>query len=148
MVNQFFQRHNSMVLFSSVSLLVLIIDQLTKYVVSILQPQLNLKILLIHYVQNTGAGFGILRDQANILTFISLAVALAMIFMYKHIPKERVPQVLFAVFLGGVVGNLLDRLFRGYVVDFIDLNFWPTFNVADAAISLAAVGLVVYFWKK
>lgn len=148
MVNSFLNKHKWVILFSSVSLLVLIIDQLTKYVILVLQPQLNLNILLIRYVQNTGAGFGILKNQINVLTVISLVVTLAIIFMYKHIPKKRVPQVLFAVFLGGVIGNLGDRLFRGYVVDFIDLNFWPTFNVADAAISLATIGLIVYFWKK
>ena len=46
------------------------------------------------------------------------------------------------------MGNLLDRLFRGSVIDFIDLQFWPVFNVADAAITVAVVGLVIYYWKE
>jgi signal peptidase II len=43
---------------------------------------------------------------------------------------------------------MLDRFFRGFVVDFIDFSVWPAFNLADAAISLSAIGLIIYFWKK
>ena len=57
-------------------------------------------------------------------------------------------QYLFALFLGGVIGNLIDRAFRGYVIDFISFKFWPAFNIADACISIAVIGLIIYFWKK
>ena len=52
------------------------------------------------------------------------------------------------LFLGGVVGNMFDRLIRGRVVDFIDFTYWPAFNVADAALTVSAIGLVIYFWNE
>ena len=64
------------------------------------------------------------------------------------IPKEKITQALFGLFLGGVAGNLIDRILRQYVVDFIDVGFWPVFNIADMAISVSVIGLVLYFWKK
>ena len=73
---------------------------------------------------------------------------MATIYYYNRIPKEKSAQALSGLFLGGVAGNLIDRVLRQYVVDFIDLGFWPVFNVADAAISVSVVGLIVYFWKK
>ena len=79
---------------------------------------------------------------------ISLAVALAVLFYYKKIPQQKLPQFLFALFLGGVVGNLIDRFARGYVIDFLDLTFWPAFNIADSAITLGVILIVVTINKK
>ncbi|MEK6846425.1 MAG: signal peptidase II [Nanoarchaeota archaeon] len=56
--------------------------------------------------------------------------------------------MLWALFLGGALGNLMDRWLRGFVIDFIDLKFWPVFNVADAAITVSVIGLVIYYWKR
>jgi signal peptidase II len=53
--------------------------------------------------------------------------------------------VFFSLFLAGTVGNLLDRLILRYVIDFIDFGFWPAFNIADSAISIAAVGLIIFY---
>ena len=58
------------------------------------------------------------------------------------------PQLLWGVFLGGVIGNLVDRLMRGVVIDFIDLGFWPAFNIADAAITVSTIGLIIYYWDR
>jgi len=139
---------NYKVLFIIISSAIFLLDQITKYLVELFKPQLNLGFLTIHYIQNTGAGFGILKSQTIILTIISFLVALAVILMYKKIPKEKLPQILFAVFLGGVVGNFIDRLLRRFVIDFIDLSFWPAFNIADAAITVSVIGLVIYYWRE
>ncbi|MBU0457777.1 MAG: signal peptidase II [Nanoarchaeota archaeon] len=144
----YFKKYNQEIFFTFVSSLIVFFDQLTKYLVSSLKLQLDLKLLTIHFVKNTGAGFGILKNQTSILTFISSAIAFVLIIMYKKIPKEKTSQTLFAIFLGGVVGNLIDRFFLGYVIDFIDFNFWPAFNIADAAISISVIGLIIYFWKR
>ena len=130
------------------TLVVLILDQLSKYVVSVTAPNLNWFVVTIHLIQNTGAGFGIFQNQTLWLGLLSLIVALGVILNYRKIPVEKVPLLLWGLFLGGVIGNMLDRLFRGYVIDFIDLGFWPAFNVADAAITIAVLGLLVYYWKK
>lgn len=134
--------------FFFIAILTVILDQISKNLVFYFQPDFRLGILTIHFVQNTGAGFGILEGQTIGLAIVSLIVALLVIFYYKKIPPEKLPQTLFAVFLGGVIGNLIDRLLRGYVVDFIDFSFWPAFNAADASICVAVAGLIIYYWKK
>ncbi len=137
-----------LMLFIIITAGVVLLDQLLKYFILRFNWGYHLGILTIHFVSNTGAGFGIWQGKTLWLGFISLFVAGGIIYYYKEIPKDRLAQVLFGLFLGGVIGNLLDRFFRGFVVDFIDFSFWPTFNVADAAISVSAVGLMIYFWKK
>jgi len=97
-------------LFWVIAAVVIIIDQLLKYLLS------NFTSLA---TRNTGAGFGILPGWNYLLALVSLIVAVVVIVYYKKIPQEKVPQILFALFLGGVVGNFIDRLFRGFVIDFI-----------------------------
>ena len=136
------------ILFTAVALVTIVLDQLAKYLIATMKPAWDLGFLSIHFVQNTGAGFGILKGQMALLAVISTIVVTAVIFYYHKIPQEKLAQVLFGSFLGGVAGNLIDRIFRQYVVDFIDVGFWPVFNIADAAISVSVVGLVLYFWKE
>jgi len=135
-------------LFVAVALITIFLDQLTKYLIILKRPEWNLGFLSIHFVQNTGAGFGILKGQMAVLAIISAVVVMGVIYFYHKIPKETWAQLLFGLFLGGVAGNLIDRIFRQYVVDFIDVGFWPVFNVADMAISVSVIGLVLYYWKK
>ena len=142
MVKQFLR------LFTLVASIVIFFDQLTKFLINWFQPQLQWGLIAIHVTQNTGAGFGILQGKTIGLAVVSLFIALVVIFNYDRIAKEKSAQILFALFLGGVVGNFIDRLFRGYVIDFIDIGFWPTFNIADAAITVSAFGLLIYYWKK
>ncbi|MEK6853667.1 MAG: signal peptidase II [Nanoarchaeota archaeon] len=137
-----------LIVFLAVSILTVLLDQLSKYAINKVWPEWSLRFLSIHFVRNTGAGFGILKGQMGILAFVSALAALAVIFFYKKIPQEKIPQILFGLFLGGVVGNLIDRTLRGYVIDFIDLAFWPVFNIADLAISISVIGLVLYYWRK
>jgi len=134
--------------FLFVTLIVIILDQLVKFLIFHFRPVWNLKILTIEFITNTGAGFGILQGQTIWLAIISLLAAALVIFYYKELPQEKFPQFLAGLFLGGIIGNLLDRLFRGYVIDFVNFHFFPVFNLADTAISLAAIGLIYVFWKK
>ena len=138
---------NFVKLFASISLITVFVDQILKYIISLYTPNISLGILNIHLVKNTGAGFGILQGQTILLGIISLLVSLLIIFFYHKIPQEKWVQALFAFFLGGVVGNGIDRLFRNAVIDFIDFGWWPAFNIADMAISIAGIGLVVYYMK-
>ncbi|MEK6969578.1 MAG: signal peptidase II [Nanoarchaeota archaeon] len=141
-------KYKPQLFFWSVCISVVLLDQVTKYLVFNYKPELDFRWFMINLVQNTGAGFGILKDQIHLLTLISLVVALLIILFYRKIPKKIVPQLFSALFLGGVAGNLIDRLFRRFVIDFIDFKIWPAFNLADAAISIAVIGLILYFWKK
>src|SRR3989338_5602495 len=137
-----------LIIFITIVLFTVLLDQLTKFYIASKIPEWKLGFLLIHFVDNTGAGFGILKGQMAILTIISAVVVMGVIYYYKKIPQQSVAQVLWGLFLGGVAGNLIDRILRQYVVDFIDVGFWPVFNIADAAISVSVVGLVLYYWKK
>ena len=134
-------------LFISITLITIFLDQLLKHLIFTYQPKIELSVLRIVFSKNTGAGFGILPDQTFLLAIISAAVMLIIIYFYHDLPKERLPQILFALFLGGTIGNLIDRIFRQYVIDFISFTFWPAFNVADASISIAAVGLMIYYLR-
>ncbi|HLD80231.1 MAG TPA: signal peptidase II [Candidatus Nanoarchaeia archaeon] len=137
-----------LILFVAATLGIVLIDQVTKILVAVKQPSWSRGFLSIHFVQNTGAGFGILKGQMTILAIVSIVVVMGVIFFYNKIPQKKWAQLLFGLFLGGVAGNLIDRILRQYVVDFIDVGFWPVFNIADAAISVSVIGLVLYYWKK
>lgn len=135
-------------LFAGIALLVIILDQFSKYLVEIFQPNFDFKILSIEFVKNTGMGFGLLPGKTIWLAIISLIVALGIILNYRKIPENKIPQVLFAIFLGGTIGNLIDRAFRSYVVDFINFKVWPAFNLADACLTVSVIGIVIWYWKK
>ncbi len=132
-------------IFSLIVFLVIIFDQLTKYLVLKFDPYFGYQYLKIVLIKNTGAGFGILQGKTFFLGIISLIVAVTLIAYYKRIPKEKIPHLLFALFLGGVIGNLIDRFLRGYVIDFISFSFWPAFNIADSALTVSVIGLVIYY---
>ncbi len=127
--------------------LVVVLDQLMKWFIQKVNPQWNFSLFEIHLITNTGAGFGILQNKTLLLAMFSFLVAVVILWNYRKIPKERFAQICVALFLGGVLGNFIDRAFRGLVIDFIDLRFWPAFNLADMTISVAVVGLMWYSWR-
>jgi signal peptidase II len=105
------------------------------------------------YVQNRGAAFGVLSDanlpyQSVLFSIVSI-VALGAIAMYawKLPVTSRLPRTALALIMGGAVGNLLDRMRHGYVIDYVDVywgrHHWPAFNVADSAISIGVALLVL-----
>ncbi len=99
------------------------------------------------YVKNTGAAFSMLSGKTFILGIFSLVVCIALIwYLIKHTPQDIFPLISLSLILGGAAGNLIDRLFRGFVVDYIELCFinFPVFNLADIGITVGAVLLMVY----
>ncbi len=109
-------------------------------------------LLSISHVRNRGAAFGLLSDwdlpyQPLLLSLLSIAALLAIALYFVRLPAAaRLPRLALALVLGGAVGNLLDRLRLGYVVDFIHVYWrqhqWPDFNVADSAITVGVILLV------
>ena len=94
-------------------------------------------------VHNTGAAFGIFRNQTLFFISISVFAIVAIIVYIKRSPKHsRSRDIALALILGGAFGNLVDRLFFGYVIDFLDFRVWPVFNVADSAITIGTVLLI------
>jgi signal peptidase II len=153
-------------------LLVIVVDQLSKlYIRLTLVPGESRQILgdflKFTFVYNPGGAFGISIGNFWAYTFISLlAVAVVIIYFLKVPDDDRFPKICLAVVVGGAIGNLIDRIAYGQVVDFIDVNVidivirpfkilfyhfpgfslyrWYIFNVADAAITLGLIGFIIY----
>ena len=134
-----------------ISAIVVIIDQITKQLVknSIKQPiDIIKRILSITYTQNTGAGFSILQGFNIAIIMFTVAIILGLFYYYKKIPDNKLVWVSIALMLGGAIGNLIDRLLYGYVIDFIDFKVGLVFNFADFAITIGAIILMLYLVKK
>jgi signal peptidase II len=99
---------------------------------------------------NRGSAFSLFTGWAPLLAVV--AVVLVVVLAVLASRTRRLPvAVALGLVIGGALGNLADRLFRGHggaVVDFVDLRFWPTFNVADAAIVIGIVVLVILLWRR
>ena len=94
------------------------------------------------YVENRGAAFGVLQNQTAFFILVGLVVISVIVASYRYIPEPSwLLNVCLGLQMGGAVGNLVDRIQVGYVVDFVDLTFWPVFNVADSAICIGVAGL-------
>ncbi len=104
----------------------------------------------ITLVFNKGAAFGLLRDRAAIFVIVStFVVTLIILFAWKHKGLGALLSVSLGLILGGAIGNLVDRMTYGYVIDYFDFRVWPVFNVADSAISAGVILLAVSaFFKK
>ena len=110
-------------------------------------------LLSLSHVHNRGAAFGVLSDarlpyQPVLLSALSLAALMAIAYYFVRLPAAaRLPRLALALVLGGAVGNLIDRLRLGYVVDFVHVYWrehaWPDFNVADSAITVGVVLLIL-----
>ena len=97
-------------------------------------------------VHNSGAAFGLFQGQSFLLPIIAsvgVAALLLYAFLFHHkfpFLENRLGKLALGLVLGGTVGNLIDRIYLGYVTGFIDFNFWPAFNIADSAI---VVGIII-----
>jgi signal peptidase II len=139
-----------------IAAVVFVSDQLTKFAVADyltrhgdVQVTSFLNFALVH---NTGAAFGFLSSASgwqNILFIVVASVACIVILWmtWRMTTNDRVLGAGLMLVLGGALGNLLDRLIYGYVIDFIDVYYeawhWPAFNLADSAITMGAVMLVI-----
>lgn len=141
-----------MVIWIILSLVVAGADQLVKYIVlkniSLTDTvEVIPKILQFVYVKNTGAAFSLLSGKTYILSIVSLAVCIFLIwYLIKKRPSSRLLLVSLGLILGGAVGNMIDRMFRNFVVDYIEVLFvqFPVFNLADVAITVGAALLMIY----
>lgn len=133
----------------ALSMAVFAVDRVTKLVASaVLQPGQSVPVVpdIFHLtlVLNRGAAFGFLKDQRVFFISISiLAIVLIIYYLSKHAVTALSVSLAFGLIMGGALGNLLDRIKFGYVVDFLDFRVWPVFNVADSAISVGAGLLII-----
>lgn len=131
---------------------VVALDQAAKVVVRAAvgpeQPEQTVRVInsfvAIEYAENRGAAFGLFRGQGVILSALAIAVVVGLIVFYRRQPSpSRVLATAIGLIAGGALGNLVDRVRLGYVVDFIAVGRWPNFNLADSAISVGVVLLAV-----
>ncbi|RMF93888.1 MAG: signal peptidase II, partial [Nitrospinota bacterium] len=131
---------------------VLLFDQGSKvYIDQVMRPGQSLMVIKdffnITYVRNPGAAFGFLAGVKKevirpVFLVISLGAVVGILLFYRTIPaRDYLSQVGFSLILAGAIGNLIDRLWRHEVIDFLDLHWqntyhWPAFNVADASITI------------
>lgn len=151
---------------------VVLIDQLSKLIAStyltLHQPVELLPLFNLTLMHNSGAAFSFLSDaggwQRWFFALVSIVVSVAIIAWLRRLRHERLQAASLALILGGALGNLIDRLFHGYVIDFVDVYYggtsclpmffqwqrngvaechWPAFNVADSAITVGVVLILV-----
>jgi signal peptidase II len=139
-------------IFIGIAVAVFVLDQLAKaWLVSTLSPGERIQVVgdyvrLIHS-QNTGALFGLFRDQALFFAIVSVGVVGAIVWFHHSSGRNTLLSVALGLLLGGALGNMADRFRIGYVVDFVDVGLgdlrFYTFNIADSAISLAILLLLL-----
>jgi len=134
--------------FFAIAAAVVAADQLTKLIVVRTIPEgghvrVLGNFLVISHIRNSGAAFGTLRGFGGVLAMIAL-VGVGIFAVVAWRQPTTIVGIAAGLVAGGAAGNLVDRIARGTVVDFVDFRFWPAFNVADSAITVGAV-LLVWF---
>jgi len=142
-----------------VSLIVVILDQFTKWLVLVNIPMYSSITIVSHFfnlthIHNTGGAFGFMANQSELIRQILFhgvsLISLGVIIYFYHQAPEEYPFLLISLSLifGGAIGNLIDRFRMGEVVDFLDFYIgsyhWPAFNVADSAVSVGVTVLMYY----
>lgn len=98
------------------------------------------------YTRNTGIAFGLFQNRAGLFTATAIVITIGALYVYAtYLPNHSAwVQTAMGLVLGGAVGNILDRLRVGYVIDFISIGWWPVFNLADSAITVGVTMLAIY----
>lgn len=135
-----------------VAAVALALDQWTKYLVA---SRLELyeswapfralaSVFTIHYVTNTGAAFGLFQNGSLFFVIVAVVVSVVIVSYYRHLEEGQwLIRLSLGLQLAGALGNLIDRIRVGYVIDFLDFRIWPVFNLADASI-VCGVILLAY----
>ena len=125
------------------------LDQYTKHLVVAGFASGESRIAVPHllfwtYVQNHAGAFGLFGNNPWILVGMALAVLAVFWFAFREqAAQSALVRIAFGAIAGGAIGNIVDRFHYGYVVDFIDLHWWPVFNVADSCITIGVVLLLL-----
>ncbi len=125
--------------------ILLMLDRVSKLLVNGINVKLIDKFLYFHYAENTGIAFSLFRNN-NILIVILTVIIISYIiyYVFRHKPKRKIYIIGYSLLLSGAIGNLIDRIVYGYVIDFIDVYIlgydYPIFNLAD---SFIVVGIIL-----
>ncbi len=135
----------------SIAALIVIIDQVIKLVV-VNTIKVDGQFVVIEnllkfvYVENRGAAFGMLSDMRYIFIILTIIIVIVLtIMLFKHATKNKLFFISAGLIIGGGIGNLIDRIYLGYVVDYISVSFFPpVFNFADAAVVIGVALFAFY----
>lgn len=134
-----------------VPFLILLVDQLSKTIImQWLGPQADRhrweiagEYLAFEYLENRGAAFGIMTGHTGLLTGLSIGIAaVGIALMWQQATQHAVTAVAIGMIVGGALGNIIDRIRLGYVVDFVAIGIWPKFNLADSSITVGVLSLL------
>lgn len=139
-------------IFTIVTIVLVVIDQITKYLsVGSLKGASSVvlidKLLSLTYVENRGAAFGILQNARWVfIAFTIIAIIFIIYYKLRYKPQSNTLNSALCLITSGAIGNLIDRVGRGYVVDMIEITFidYPVFNVADCFVVIGAILLSIY----
>jgi signal peptidase II len=144
----------NVVLFLFITFMLLAVDQVTKVViVNHMRPGESIpvieRIFHITYVRNPGGAFGILAHRTEIFIVLAVLFIIIVLALPVYFPGRNLKLTCaLATLTGGVMGNLVDRLRSGYVVDFLDFRVWPVFNAADIFILLELLFYLFFYCEK
>lgn len=145
--------HPSPRLLFLIPVVIVMLDQLLKAVMvqwigpgsTVHRWELAGRFLAFEYLENRGAAFGIMPSQTDLLTAMSIVIAgFGMVLMWREASTHPFTAIAIGMVVGGAIGNIIDRIRLGYVVDFIAVGEWPKFNLADAMIT---AGIVLLLWS-
>ena len=149
MINKF----RTKLYFLSLSIFIILIDQYTKYLMFYnYKIFINKDFLLfrLDFVKNYGAAFNIFNGSRIFLSFISIIFSILLIYLIlRKNPLKSIDLYSYSFILGGTIGNGIDRIYKGFVVDFINLNIinFPVFNIADISINIGFIFLLYSIFK-
>ena len=132
-----------------ISILIAILDQIIKFIIDkkVLFIEILPTLFNIHKVYNYGVAFSFLENKRYLILLFSLILIYFLFNLRKDLPKTKKYDILFGVILGGIIGNLLDRVFRGYVIDYLETFIFgisfPIFNLADICITLGIIIMIL-----
>ncbi|MCK4802445.1 MAG: signal peptidase II [Elusimicrobia bacterium] len=137
-----------------ITLILLSVDQFSKYIIrqkmSLAESIPIIKsVFHITYVENRGIAFGLFPQGSSLFIVISLIIILGIIFFErKKVIKSLKERFCLGLILGGALGNLIDRLRFGFVIDFLDFRIWPVFNLADSGVCIGGILMVFFLLRK
>ena len=135
---------------ASVTTDVIIADQITKWLASehLNQPIQLFSGVSLEYAENTGVAFSLPIPYIVLIPFSIIMVGAILFYGHKHLKMEHPLAMIFVAFVtGGAVGNIIDRVIRGFVIDFIKVGWWPTFNLADTFLVMGIFLLIAFYGK-
>lgn len=128
-----------------IGLFVLIIDQVLKGIIETLDKSYVIidKVLSIKYTTNTGAAFSLFENNTFLLILVSLFILVLVYNVSFSFKSDKLTNFTFGILYGGILGNLIDRVIYGFVRDFISIGNFPVFNIADSAIVIGIILLII-----